>query len=153
MRDNSPNTFLETGLLPVKASVTISCQLYPLSDTINVGCPFLFLLSSVCMKSGMGNVHFGIGWFWLLRGEPSLPGMLDILWRRGMGGRAAFSLPLFYFYFFHFLSYHAEFRLHRNEMCVVYLTLEIVKGKAVPAMFPFCFCRVFFKSVIKDLYT
>lgn len=70
-----------------------------------------------------------------------------------MGGRAAFSLPLFYFYFFHFFSYHAGFRLHRNEMCVVYLTLEIVKGKAVPAMFPFCFCRVFFKSVIKDLYT
>lgn len=68
------------------------------------------------------------------------------------GRQGSFFSPS-YFYFFHFFSYHAGFRLHRNEMCVVYLTLEIVKGKAVPAMFPFCFCRVFFKSVIKDLYT
>lgn len=73
----------------------------------------------------------------------------------GVGWEAGqlFLSLFFIFIFFHFFSYHAGFRLHRNEMCVVYLTLEIVKGKAVPAMFPFCFCRVFFKSVIKDLYT
>ena len=81
------------------------------------------------MKSGIGNVRFGIGWFWLIRG------------------------PLFPFPFSFFFSYPAGFRLHRNEMCVVYLTLDVVKDKAVPDMLPFCFCRVFFKSVVKDLYT
>jgi hypothetical protein len=102
------------------------------------------------MKSGIGNVRFGIGWFWLIRGEPSLPGMLDILEAWGAG---QLFLPLFPFPFSFFFSYPAGFRLHRNEMCVVYLTLDVVKDKAVPDMLPFCFCRVFFKSVVKDLYT
>lgn len=78
----------------------------------------------------------------------------------GVGGRAAPPLPplpispttttFVKFLFFKIIM----LGLNCTEMkcmCVLCLTLEIVKNKAVSDMFPFRFCRVLFKSIIKDI--